>query len=363
MLSQQVDNGCERGGDIPSHTPIKPTKSEAQATQFSSWYHSFRNIDKSTITTNTTTKRIRKNVTIESIIIRPLPTDFVEYLSSDGVCLPACAKKVSSCMNDDASDDDSYNSSSNDDEDDSDEDGSNTGIKKYNFPELTSQIQEALSTLSGPNNNLGVIMPKLNWSSPKDATWMNCGSLKCTKVGDIYLLLKSSDFIVSDLEFSVDDCLDDDDTASVKQDGVEEVNDMIEGISITKESNDHSDKGAAASTIKATTEKVISTNANASCSDTKSNEFEYELVMRKWCNLHPSMEFRCFVYAHELGESDEVSCVLYSMHMLFSSIVVQTQDTSQLTFITQLQYLNVKQVNFIHTYSHHSTIQSIHHKL
>jgi len=311
MASQQIDNNDESGGDIPSPISIKPTKSEAHATQFSSWYHSFRNLDKTTIKTNTTTKRIRKNVTIESIIIRPLPTDFVEYLSSDGVCLPECAKKVSSCMNDDVSDDDRYNSSSNDDEDDSDEDGSNTGIKKHNFPELTSQIQTALSTLSGPNN-LG-IMPKLNWSSPKDATWMNCGSLKCTKVGDIYLLLKSSDFIVSDLEFSMDDCLDDDDTASVKQDGVEEVNDMIEGISITKESNDHSDEGAATANIKATTEKVISTNANASCSDTNSNEFEYELVLRKWCNLHPSMEFRCFVYAHELGESMNlcIYCYLY----------------------------------------------------
>lgn len=300
MASQQVDNnGCDSGGDIISSPPIsiKPTKSEAHATQFSSWYHSFRNIDKSTITTNTTTKRIRKNVTIESIIIRPLPTDFIEYLSSDGVCLPECAKKVSSCMNDDASDDDSYNSSSNDDEDSEE-------LKKYSFPELTSQIQTALSTLSGPNNNLG-IMPKLNWSSPKDATWMNCGSLKCTKVGDIYLLLKSSDFIVSDLEFSMDDCLDDEDTASVKQDGVEEVNDMIEGISITKESNDHSDEGAI------TTGKVASTHHNTSSSDTNSNNFEYELVLRKWCNLHPSMEFRCFVYAHELGESTCVYIVIY----------------------------------------------------
>ena len=30
------------------------------------------------------------------------------------------------------------------------------------------------------------------------------------------------------------------------------------------------------------------------------NKFEYELVLRKWCNLHPSMEFRCFIYNHQL---------------------------------------------------------------
>ena len=52
MTSQQVDNNTDSGGDIPP-VSIKPTKSEAQATQFSSWYHSFRNLDISTITTNT----------------------------------------------------------------------------------------------------------------------------------------------------------------------------------------------------------------------------------------------------------------------------------------------------------------------
>jgi hypothetical protein len=29
-------------------------------------------------------------------------------------------------------------------------------------------------------------------------------------------------------------------------------------------------------------------------------DFEYELVLRKWCNR---MEFRCFVYDGKLGES------------------------------------------------------------
>ena len=30
-------------------------------------------------------------------------------------------------------------------------------------------------------------------------------------------------------------------------------------------------------------------------------EQKYELVLRKWCNLHSSMEFRCFVYNNKLG--------------------------------------------------------------
>ena len=53
-------------------------------------------------------------------------------------------------------------------------------------------------------------MPKLNWSAPKDATWMNAGnSMECRTPNDIYLLLKSSDFITHDLEQAFDGCIDD----------------------------------------------------------------------------------------------------------------------------------------------------------
>jgi len=46
----------------------------------------------------------------------------------------------------------------------------------------------------------GAVFPKLNWSSPKDATWISTtGTLKCETVSEIFLLLKSSDYITHDL--------------------------------------------------------------------------------------------------------------------------------------------------------------------
>ena len=52
-------------------------------------------------------------------------------------------------------------------------------------------------------------MPKLNWSAPKDSTWISAtNSMVCTTPNDIYLLLKSSDFITHDLEQVFDGCED-----------------------------------------------------------------------------------------------------------------------------------------------------------
>ncbi len=55
-------------------------------------------------------------------------------------------------------------------------------------------------------------MPKLNWSAPKDATFMNANSMDCRTPNNIYLLLKSSDFITHDLEHAFDDTVDSPDT-------------------------------------------------------------------------------------------------------------------------------------------------------
>lgn len=50
-------------------------------------------------------------------------------------------------------------------------------------------------------------MPKLNWSAPKDATWISpFNTLKCTTANDIYLLLKSSSFVSHDLEHPFTGC-------------------------------------------------------------------------------------------------------------------------------------------------------------
>ena len=54
----------------------------------------------------------------------------------------------------------------------------------------------------------GKVVPKLNWSAPKDATWMNANTMVCHNPSEVYLLLKSSDFITHDLEQAFDDTVE-----------------------------------------------------------------------------------------------------------------------------------------------------------
>lgn len=91
-------------------------------------------------------------------------------------------------------------------------------------------------------------MPKLNWSSPKDATWMNANSMDCRTPNDIYLLLKSSDFVTHDLEHAFDDTVD----------------------------GEGPEKDLTTATIP------------------------YHLVLRKAFEMNPSVEFRCFVRNRKL---------------------------------------------------------------
>jgi len=98
------------------------------------------------------------------------------------------------------------------------------------------------------------VVPKLNWSSPKDATWISAlNSMECRSANDVYLLLKSSDFVTHDLEHAFDDCVDD------------------EGTPLDDESKSEA-----------------------------TNRLPYYLVLRKYFQLNPSLEFRCFVRKRQL---------------------------------------------------------------
>ncbi len=107
------------------------------------------------------------------------------------------------------------------------------------FPEFDNQIKNALNELGGK----GFI--KLNWSSPKDAAW-SLNKLHCQRISDVYILLKSSDFITHDLSQAFETC----------------------------------------SNLDSSREIV--------------SDFKYYLVVREWISINPSMEFRCFVYKNRL---------------------------------------------------------------
>ncbi|KAI5955156.1 CDC123 [Candida jiufengensis] len=154
-------------------------------------------------------------------IIKPLPTSFIEYLLSDGIKLNSDQQKLEQTSDNEYSD-----------WEEEEEPNEDSGPVHSKFPELHEQIISDIKELGGK------VIPKLNWSSPKDANWLLPGNtINCTDINDIYLLLKSSDHVVDDLLYPFSE--------------VEE---------------------------KEVTTKV-----------------EHELILKKWIDINPALEFRVFV--------------------------------------------------------------------
>ncbi|KAI0062934.1 D123-domain-containing protein [Artomyces pyxidatus] len=189
---------------MSSYPPL--TRADVLSFQFSSWYPVF------------------SALSMKSTVIRPLDPQFRAYLEADGVHVPKGSEDVpvESTLPDE-----------NEEIDDCDEE---TG-EDYAFPELDSQIRAAVKAY-------GAVFPKLNFSSPKDASWLlpSSSPLKCTTPADVYLLLKSSDFITHDLS----------------------ADSVFEGC----------------------------TDAQTASSES----YELELVLRKWYAMDRSREMRCFVH-------------------------------------------------------------------
>ena len=168
----------------------------------------------------------------------PLSASFLSYLRADGIILPP--EDIPSITGSDTD--------SGDEEEDEATDPSQAWL------DVHQKIKSNLFELGGS------VMPKLNWSAPKDATWISAtNSMACTTPNDIYLLLKSSDFITHDLEQVFDDCEDsDDESESGKED-------------------------------------------EASTGDEELSTIPYHLVLRKTIPaFNPALEIRCFVRSRHL---------------------------------------------------------------
>jgi hypothetical protein len=125
-------------------------------------------------------------VCLETKLI-PITPAFLEYLRADSIVLA------------DDDDDDSSNTAQ---EDSNWEDSEAQPDPTAEFPDFHQAIKDAIVSLGGS------VAPKLNWSAPKDAAWimLKTNSMECYTPNDIYLLLKSSNFITHDLEHAFDDC-------------------------------------------------------------------------------------------------------------------------------------------------------------
>ena len=166
-----------------------------------------------------------------------LRENFVAYLLEDGVILPAVPDGGTFGV-DELSDDEGVVEHV-----DNDDDGAAAGGAVVDdFHDLTAQIVRGIADLKGE------VFVKLNWSAPLDASWLKGGSLKCTSSSDVYLLLKSSDRVAFDIEHMFDLC-----------------------ATTTSNSNSNSNSPRRPDT--------------------------YQLVLRKWANLNPAMEFRLFCAA------------------------------------------------------------------
>ncbi len=192
--------GTQETQKLPSKLPFPPvTPQHILNTSFHNWYPKFRSL----------TPKAR---------LIPLSQPFLEYLRADGILLPPEHRLPPT----DAED------SGYDDEGDDD------------TPDPSLQWSDIHTTIASTIRELGgKVLPKLNWSAPKDAIWISAtNDMECRSANDVYLLLKSSDFITHDLEHAFDGC------------------DMKEG---------------------------------------EVPQIPYHLVLRKSFNLNPSLEFRVFI--------------------------------------------------------------------
>lgn len=208
-INHEDDSDIEEEAQPLTKLPFPPlTKQHILNCSYHSWHPKYKTI----------TPKAR---------LLPLTEPFLHYLRADGIVLP------------DDDDDPPITWSDNDSGMFSSETDDTDGANEEEEGDIAAQWRDIHNNIKATIKELGGnVVPKLNWSAPKDATWINAGnSMECRNPGDVYLLLKSSDFVTHDLGHAFDDCIDNGPAPAVP----------------------------------------------------------YHLVLRKTVQLNPSLEFRCFV--------------------------------------------------------------------
>lgn len=143
-----------------------------------------------------------RSITPKARLIALSPA-FISYLRADGIVLPPEPSQDADAPGDIETDSGVFSASeSQAEDDDTDEEGRDSD-PSAEWSDIHTRIQDTIKELKG------AVYPKLNWSAPKDATWINAGNtMECRSANDVYLLLKSSDFVTHDLEQAFHECLD-----------------------------------------------------------------------------------------------------------------------------------------------------------
>ena len=141
----------------------KISRKALHSCQINEWYPSFRRI------------------TLKTKFL-DLDPSFVEYLLSDGIIMPEGCEMEKQGL--DGGHDDSWSSSMSGDDDEGEENQQSTQPSRPQFNELVTALSAAIEELGG------AVFPKLNWSAPRDTTWLNAGeNLKCVSTSDVILLV------------------------------------------------------------------------------------------------------------------------------------------------------------------------------
>lgn len=217
----------------------------------------------------------------------PLPADFVEYLAEDGVWIPeelapvqpgnfvgrdsaheTAAERRAEAARWRATIEELHES------DDEAEEAAEAAAEAKQlarqsqpfFPELVAQLQSSIAALGGD------VFPSLDWHAPTDASWISTERVaKCQTVGDILLLLKSSDKI---------------------QEEVTEPFEKCSKLNAVDETNVGESSAAVASAVPAAA-------------------FIPTLALRKWSTLHPSKLFRCWFWHGSLLAISQIDANFY----------------------------------------------------
>lgn len=226
------------------------SEEEVLACSFERWYSTFR------------------EHTFRSRIL-PLSEEAVRYLQADGVRVPRARPRRGAAAEEAGSEGSSDWGDGGSDSDDED------GVDP-SFPELEADIERAISDLGG------AVLPKLNWSAPKDARWISGTGLKCDCVQEIFTLLKSSDFVAHDLAHSFDHC-------------------------------------GAAQPAQASQAQGVEAR--------RTRPDAFNLVLREWRRVDEAGEFRCFVRGGRLRAISQRHSSIFFEHLVdaeFTGTVVES---------------------------------------
>ena len=218
-----------------SHSdPLTPPLEALYWTQYGTWYPIFR-------------RHAPKSTVIDLDSVQP---ELIDWMDSETFVLPD-GSGPSTTVADNTSSSNSSSSSSSSSSSCSEGDADYQEQQPVRLPNLDAAIRSVISKYDS------AVFPKLNWSAPLDSSFMLAGNnLQCRHPEDIYLVLKSSEFVGRDLE-----------------------------------------------QISAVASSIASTSAsNGSTTDcqTKGMVIRPQLVLKKWFALNRSYEFRCFVRSRQL---------------------------------------------------------------